>query len=117
MLSLVMIRRSYAYASLGFIAVWILLNVAYVNKLNTDINAVLPHIKHGVYRRQADMVPRSSSETMIGDGDAGKDVERISLTNDELLDIEKGMERHSFNVTASNMIPLDREVPNFKPHG
>ena len=37
------------------------------------------------------------------------------LTPDELLDIEHAMDRHSFNISASNAIPLDREVPNFKP--
>ena len=116
MVSLMMLRRSYAYTSLGFIAVWILLNVAYVNRLASDSNAALPHLKHGRQRHQGQILKISLTERpSITDED--EDVERISLTKDELLDIENGVDRHSFNVTASNRIPLDRKVPNFKPHG
>ncbi|KAK2158953.1 hypothetical protein LSH36_161g05038 [Paralvinella palmiformis] len=83
MVSLMMLRRSYAYTSLGFIAVWILLNVAYVNRLASDSNAALPHLKHGRQRHQGQILKISLTERpSITDED--EDVERISLTKDEL---------------------------------
>jgi hypothetical protein len=37
------------------------------------------------------------------------------LTRDEFLDLEDGMKRHSFNVSASERIPLDRPLPDLRP--
>ncbi|ELT87486.1 hypothetical protein CAPTEDRAFT_155466 [Capitella teleta] len=38
-----------------------------------------------------------------------------AITRDEFLDLESGMQRHSFNVRASELLPLDRPIPDYRP--
>jgi hypothetical protein len=117
-----MLRRSYAYMSLGFIAIWLLINLSYINKLNTPDHKIAPHLNHDGDEKNE--LLKDLREKVITDLPEAQNIvtkeriyvgNEISLTADEMLDIENGMERHSFNVTASNAIPLDRDVPSFKP--